>query len=80
MRVPMWYGLWRVAGMIVLSGAYFSPFKAKLGLLPFYHKSSDITAFTVLREKRRTFTLPPPYVRPPGASLVLAAADLLINL
>jgi len=40
---------------------FFYHFKAEMGLLPFYPKSTARRAFTVLREKRRTFTLPPPY-------------------
>jgi len=38
------------------------PFNTNLGLLPFYTKLTKLSAFTVLNEKRRTFTPPPPYV------------------
>ena len=43
------------------------PFYTNLGLLPFYTKLTDISAFTVLSEKRQTFTPPPPNDPVPSA-------------
>ena len=54
---------WRVrqAQQRVRLAFYFYHFSRDVGLLPFWHKSTASRAFTVLREKCRTFTLPPPY-------------------